>query len=236
MINPTWMPLAERELGVLEMSGSANNDRILEYHSKTKLGAEHDEVPWCSSFVCFILDAAGFYTTESALARSWVDWGIPRLPTYGSVLVFRRGNHEWQGHVGFYVYQDRGHYYVLGGNQKDSVSVLPYPKKNLIASVWPRIEDIKNKKETDMSEDSGITLVNANILVGKETKEAVDFLADLVADIRLGKDLAEIASENLPALQAAITDADKIVEEVRGTQVSETIAYIGDKIGDAFGL
>src|SRR6266516_1789775 len=55
-----WMSIAEGELGIHENSlPGENNQRILEYHQTTTLAALTDEVPWCSSFVNWVMKKAG---------------------------------------------------------------------------------------------------------------------------------------------------------------------------------
>jgi hypothetical protein len=54
----------------------------------------------------------------------------------GDIVVFPRGDQGWQGHVGFYVKEqvidDKLYYYILGGNQKNKVSVELYPADKAI--------------------------------------------------------------------------------------------------------
>ena len=52
----------------------------------------------------------------------------------GSVLVFERGS---GGHVGFAVGQDDTHFYVIGGNQSDAVTVARIAKSRLLGARWP---------------------------------------------------------------------------------------------------
>jgi hypothetical protein len=46
------------------------------------------------------------------------------------VLIFERGS---GGHVGFAVGQDEKHFYVLGGNQSDAVTIARIAKSRLLA-------------------------------------------------------------------------------------------------------
>jgi hypothetical protein len=55
-------------------------------------------------------------------------------PIVGAVLVFERGS---GGHVGFAVGQDDTHFYVLGGNQSDAVTIARIAKSRLIGARWP---------------------------------------------------------------------------------------------------
>lgn len=124
--------LAQKELGQSEIHGSINNERILYYHSFTTLKATDDETPWCSSFVCCMAELAGFLSTRSAQAKSWIDFGTLGHGKLGDIAIFVR---QSGGHVAF-VNKDymEGDDYIecLGGNQNNSVCVKLYPKKNLI--------------------------------------------------------------------------------------------------------
>ncbi len=70
-------------------------------------------------------------------ARNWTGFGVKRTPTYGAVLVFERGPNS--GHVGFCVGEslDGKAFLVLGGNQGDTVSVVPIAKSRMLACRWP---------------------------------------------------------------------------------------------------
>ena len=134
---PKWMPIARAEYGVSEILGARHNPRILEYHASTSLGAETDEVSWCSSFVNWCVDLSGAAGTRSAAARSWLNWRgaatiLPENARYGDVVVFKRGSQSWQGHVAFFVYQAQGLIWHLGGNQSNRVNVSSSPASALL--------------------------------------------------------------------------------------------------------
>ena len=139
---PPWMVLAEQELarGVREYAGPAANPRIVDYHAATSLAATDDEVPWCSSFVNWCLQHAGYEGTRSAKARSWLTWGDPLdAARYGAIAVFARGKNPTQGHVAFFTdWQDEDTMLILGGNQHDAVSIIAKPAATLLSLRWPR--------------------------------------------------------------------------------------------------
>lgn len=126
-----WMETAVAELGVHEESlPGQHNRRIIEYHSTTTLHATDDETPWCSSFVNWVMKTSGYRGTNSAAAKSWLDWGM-RLttPRHGAIVVIKRkktGTDHSTGsssgfHVAFWVSEDSTHIRLLGGNQSDQV-------------------------------------------------------------------------------------------------------------------
>ncbi len=140
-----WMKIAKGELGVKEIFGSKHNKRILEYH-KVSGGFSTDEVPWCASFVNWVMKQAG-YTTVSAPARakSWENFGKKiTTPIYGSIGVKSR---KGGGHVAFIVgkSEDGKYYYMLGGNQHDEVNITKYKKSVWNTFVVPKDYDIKAK-------------------------------------------------------------------------------------------
>ncbi|WP_457351988.1 TIGR02594 family protein [Roseateles sp. P5_D6] len=117
------LDVARGEIGTKEVSGGRDNPRVLEYHQATSLKARNDETSWCSSFVNWTMKQAGVPGTNSAAARSWLNWGtsVPKDAAHvkpGDVIVFPRGNNPAQGHVAIVeaVLAD-GRVKVVGGNQ-----------------------------------------------------------------------------------------------------------------------
>lgn len=126
-----WYDIALAEIGVKEILGpEKNNKRIVEYHSTTTLGAKIDEVPWCSSFVNWVIKQSGFEGTNNALAKSWTTWGTEiKTPHKGDIVVIKRKNYGSDKstgsstgyHVGFYVTSNSAVISILGGNQDNQV-------------------------------------------------------------------------------------------------------------------
>lgn len=138
-----WYRIAERELadGVTEIRGRRDNPRIIEYHASTSLKASNDETAWCSSFVNWCVTQAGLTGTNSAAARSWLNWSGGKAiakPVEGCIAVLRRGSKPWQGHVGFFVKQSDTRVTLLGGNQGDAVSKTSYGRDRVISYLMPR--------------------------------------------------------------------------------------------------
>lgn len=137
-LEPAWLSLAKREIGVSEIVGAETNPRIAEYHKFTSLKASSDEVPWCSSFACWVMEVSGIPSPKSARARSWLDWGVKiDKPTLGCLVVLTRGNSTETGHVGFYVGESPGFISMLGGNQSNRVCVQDFPKVMVIGYRMP---------------------------------------------------------------------------------------------------
>lgn len=121
------------EMNVKEVKGKNHNPRILHYHNFTSLKASTDEIPWCSSYLNFIVIKSGGTGTNSAMARSWENWGKElKKPVPGCIGVFSRGSDKRFGHVAIYLYETKKYIYVIGGNQSDMVSVTPIAKSRLV--------------------------------------------------------------------------------------------------------
>lgn len=93
--------------------------------------------PWCAAFANSILAKNGYDTTDSLLARSFLEYGVPtKDPEEGDIVVLKRGKSKWAGHVGFYVghVERNGKIYVavLGGNQSKSVQISYYDAKRVL--------------------------------------------------------------------------------------------------------
>lgn len=133
---PPWMLVAAQELGVSEILGPRDNPRIRLYHASTTLGDQPDAVPWCSSFVNWCFETADHDGTNSAAARSWESWGRGASIRYGAVATVPR-----KGGSGRHVFLIAGwtgtHVFGLGGNQSDTVNIVPYRQAALAAVRWP---------------------------------------------------------------------------------------------------
>ena len=97
--------------------------------------------PWCGDFVETCIRVAlpdepllGALGVNPYWARNWLLFGQEVKPTPGAVLVFSRGS---GGHVGFAMGQDDTHFYVLGGNQSDAVTIARIAKSRLLGARWP---------------------------------------------------------------------------------------------------
>jgi uncharacterized protein (TIGR02594 family) len=132
---PTWLRLARAELGVTEIAGAEHNPAILAYFRDAGFPEiNDDETSWCAGFTGAMLERSGYAGSKSLAARSYLNWGKPvTKPRPGDIAVFWRDDpRSWQGHVGFYVGETATHVQVLGGNQRNQVSIAAYPKVQLL--------------------------------------------------------------------------------------------------------
>lgn len=141
---PKMVSEALEEFGVTEYPGIANAPKILGWAKEvgeTKIGWKYtaDSIPWCGLFMAVVAQRAGKPIPKSPLwARSWSGFGLAtNKPVLGDTLVFSR---DGGGHVGLYIGEDRYAYYVLGGNQLDSVSIVRISKQRCIAMRTPPVK------------------------------------------------------------------------------------------------
>lgn len=126
---PSWVTLAYEELGVKERHGNASNPRIEQYHDTAKGFNWKDDVPWCGSFIAFIMIKSGEGSVKNAFrAKAWKKFGTSiSHPVLGAIAIKSR---QGGGHVGLIVgiSQSGKSLYILGGNQNDEVNIKRYPK------------------------------------------------------------------------------------------------------------
>jgi len=139
-----WIDIAMKEIGTREIPGAAHDHDVLKYHAVSG-GFETDEVPWCGSFVNWVMRTAGEERTVKvpARAKSWLKFGVSSVdPVYGSIAVKSR---KGGGHVGFVVGKDQSekYLYILGGNQNDAVNVKKYPASVFLDFRVPKDYDNK---------------------------------------------------------------------------------------------
>lgn len=134
-----WLDVARKLEGLKEIPGPKHNPVIVRWLRDLKAWWSDDETPWCGTFVAHCLKEVGLPIPKLWFrAKEWATYGSLLRPDRlapGAILVFdRRGG----GHVGFYVGEDAGFYYVLGGNQANGVNVMKLGKSRLVASRWPK--------------------------------------------------------------------------------------------------
>lgn len=140
---PKWLEAARGKIGEREIPGPRHNPWIVRGLAKLKAWWSDDETPWCGFFAAWCMDEAGLpYPKHWYRAKAWADYGSrlrPERIAPGAILVFDR---KGGGHVGFYVGESDNNYYVLGGNQGNSVNVAPIAKSRCVAIRWPKGEAV----------------------------------------------------------------------------------------------
>lgn len=140
---PPWMRLTLSYIGLHEVR---DNEELREFlvSDGSTLG-DPAEYPWCGDLAQTPIRLTlpnepfpGRVGENPYLARNWLDFGKPCDPGVGAILVFYRGDPDGiYGHVGFYWGEDDHHFYVLGGNQSNSVSITKIARGRLLGARWP---------------------------------------------------------------------------------------------------
>lgn len=130
--------IALGEIGVHSSPGIANTPRVLQYFADIGQSWVHDDdTAWCSAFANWVAKKAGFLTSNSLAARSWLKIGKEvAFPTMGDICVFWRISPQSSyGHVAFFIKEDIQEVWVLGGNQGSAgeVSIECIPKSKLLS-------------------------------------------------------------------------------------------------------
>lgn len=139
MVATPWMAEAKKFIGLREIVGTKHEKKILKFfedsdHPQIK----DDETAWCMAFVNAMLKRSGYKGTGALNARSALKLGKSLSePVYGCIVVFRRGNSSWQGHVAFFVEKKGNRIKVLGGNQSNMVNESWYSENDLLGYRWP---------------------------------------------------------------------------------------------------
>ena len=113
------------------------NPEVMQFFHKSGFPSiANDEVNWCAAFVNFCMAQEGYSHPNSLLARSWLKMGQHvDEPKPGDLVVFWRVKQRgWQGHVGFFIKEDKekGLIYVYGGNQGGAVCLKPFSKTQIL--------------------------------------------------------------------------------------------------------
>jgi hypothetical protein len=163
------------------------------------------------------MEQAGYTSTKSAWARSWLDWGreIDHDPERGAIVVFSRG--PTSGHVGFYLSHTGSTIRVLGGNQGDAVSIADHDSDSFLGYRWP-----SDQEEADMTSEQASQLkkiYNALIVPGTTSPEqTVNLLFERVRNIEdaLTVQGTTTAEEAFDKLFARVRRIESMVAELAG--------------------
>ena len=129
----TPLQIASRYLGMEEHRDQATLAAFFD-----KAGGSHlDPVTtaWCARFANSVLATAGYQTTGSDAARSFLKYGQqinPKQAQPGDIIVFPRGNNAAKGHVGFIKSVNGDQVEVLSGNHNNRVAVGTYSMSDAI--------------------------------------------------------------------------------------------------------
>lgn len=138
-----WLRGAFGDLGLHEIAGPKHAARVLVmFRTAGHPEVKNDETAWCAAGENTWLIEAGFPGTGKLNARSFLIYGqdvmhMNPLPR-GAILIFQRGDSEWQGHV-CTLLEDKGAVLrVIGANQSDQVCEANQARAHLIGARWPK--------------------------------------------------------------------------------------------------
>lgn len=132
------LQIALSQYGIKEIAGQKDNPEVLKYFYSLGFNGKdlHDETAWCAAFANWVLKTAGLRYQRKLNARSFLQLGEevhPDCVQQGDIVVlWRESKDSWKGHVGFYIRENKGWIYVLGGNQSNQVKISAYPKERLL--------------------------------------------------------------------------------------------------------
>ena len=145
-----WLEEAENLKGIREKVGKGSNPLILDWAQNLDVHYPDDDIPWCGLFVahCMRVSVPKEIIPNNPLgARNWLQYGQECKPVLGAILVLWRGKRNgWQGHVGFYVGEDKDAYHVLGGNQSNAVTITRISKSRLLGARWPASQPVNGSR------------------------------------------------------------------------------------------
>lgn len=134
-----WIIEAKKVFGLHEVRDNAKLKAWLRSDGKT-LG-DPKALPWCGDYCETVIKNSlpsepfpGDLGKNPYWARNWILFGKEVTPSYGAIGVFVR---DGGGHVGFLVGEDATDWYVLGGNQSNSVNIVRIDKKRMLGARWP---------------------------------------------------------------------------------------------------
>ena len=128
---------ARKFYGLKEIGGKENNKIIVQFFKETGNGKiKNDEVAWCSVFVGYCAQKAGFNYKIKPTAKSWLEVGQKVIePQPGDLVIFwREDPNSWKGHVSIYIgtEEETNEIICLGGNQDDQVCFRRYDSSSVL--------------------------------------------------------------------------------------------------------
>jgi uncharacterized protein (TIGR02594 family) len=140
----TAYDVARHFIGMKEYPGAEDNPFIVWCLELCGFKGAHDEEAWCAAFVngiCYIL---GLPRSGSAAARSFLavgmGIGLETAESGNDIVILKRGGPDQPGpgvlnapgHIGFFAGTIEEKVMVLGGNQNNSINIMPFPKDRVL--------------------------------------------------------------------------------------------------------
>ena len=117
------------QYGITEIEGDKSAKEVEKYFNF--LGFKFtDETPWCGAYMAWCHDLK---EPKLVRAREWLDVGIGVIdPHPGDIIVLKRGDNQAEGHVGMFISSVGNQTFILGGNQRNMVCIVPFPTSSVI--------------------------------------------------------------------------------------------------------
>ena len=141
-----WMHAAAKRLGLKEVPGAKHNPEILAMWKRVVgyVPKRGDEEFWCAIAVGDCLLSAGVAAPKSALARTYLTWGVSLAePIFGAAMVLGRTDDPAKGHVTFFLRAKPSptaqRFVGRGGNQGNAFCDATYPMGRVLPGGirWP---------------------------------------------------------------------------------------------------
>lgn len=136
-IDPPWVAEVRRKLGLRE---KADNKTLREWlKSDGNTLGDPAQLPWCGD----LMETAIALTLplepmieNPYWALNWKKFGVPiKTVSLGAIAPFER---EGGGHIGMVVGHESGYFHILGGNQKNAITITKIAKRRLSGPLrWP---------------------------------------------------------------------------------------------------
>lgn len=140
-IGDALIKVGMEDLGIQEWPGAKHNPAVIAFGKQAGIDwFTKDEIPWCAIWVNAKLAEVGVPGTVSAMAKSFLKWGrsVPiNEARPGDIAVTDRGSDPAAGHVFIIAGINGNTVEALGGNQGNSVSIVPnYLSKIISVRRW----------------------------------------------------------------------------------------------------
>lgn len=152
MTEAPWLDTMKGLYGIKEFPGPTSNPIILDFarfigqkfpdqQNYANLYRD-DDTAWCGLVLAYCMAKAGIRppygptdVTRFFWAHSWTGFGTKLAKAkVGAVLVLRRPGGY---HVAICDGETDTHFWIVGGNQGNTVSRIQWPKRDLIGAYWP---------------------------------------------------------------------------------------------------
>lgn len=173
--DPPWLIEALKLDGLKESPGASHNPEVVKLFAEAgHSGVKDDETAWCAAFVGAMLARAGYLGSGKLTARSYLDIGDKVTnPIRGDIVVFPRGNSEWQGHVAFVLKADAQYVFAFGGNQSNAVNLTRYSRANVLGFRRPVATTIVRDVQAKLRDLGFNGADNVDGVMGPKTKKAI---------------------------------------------------------------